>query len=197
MTGGSTFPSRLREATRTHHDAVERSVDLIESCRSLEGYRRLLGRFLGFYEPAEARLAPWLEGLGGIDFAARRKSRLLARDLAVLGVDPATFGSLPRCRELPELTGRAQALGCMYVLEGATLGGQYIAKHVNSALGLTAGDGCSFFHSYGDDVWPMWKAFRAVLAEQAVDDAHEWAITELARQTFASFERWFLSTAAG
>jgi hypothetical protein len=36
MTVTSTFPTRLREATRPHHEAVERSVDLLESCQSLD-----------------------------------------------------------------------------------------------------------------------------------------------------------------
>jgi heme oxygenase len=195
MIAASTFPSRLREATRPHHEAVERSVDLLRSCQSLDGYRRLLGRFLGFYEPAEARLSPWLEAVPGLDYSRRRKSSMLVDDLKAIGLDAAAIAAIPRCPELPAIASLPQALGCMYVLEGATLGGQYIARHVKSAPGLGAEDGCSFFHSYGDHVGPMWKAFREVLSAQAVDEAHERAITELAGETFTKFERWFRSTA--
>ena len=109
----STFPARLREATRPHHEAVEQSVDLLESCQSLDGYRRLLGRFLGFYEPAEVRLAPWLQAVPGLDYARRRKSSTLVDDLKALGLDAASVAAIPRFAEVPGIASLPQALGCM------------------------------------------------------------------------------------
>ena len=192
-TTATTFLARLKDATRPHHEATETTVDLGNRAKTAEGYRNLLGRFLGFYEPAEARLAHVLGDLPSLDFDRRRKTGLLRDDLHALGLDDAALEALPRYSGLSKIDDLGDALGSMYVLEGATLGGQYVAKHVESVLGVAPGRGCSFFSSYGADVGPMWKAFREVLTQSADTAPMQDRVIASASDTFEHFNEWFLA----
>ena len=185
-----TFLARLKESTRPLHEATETSVDLSTGLKSLDGYRQLLERYLGFVEPAEDRLGEIVAGVVP-DFPARRKANLLRRDLIALGVDPAAIAALPRCDDFPEMTPLPRAMGCLYVLEGSTLGGQYMAKHVESTLGLSQDAGSAYLRSYGENVGPMWKRFGAILTEQASDEPAALAIIDGAHEMFGAFGRWF------
>lgn len=186
-----TFLARLKESTRPLHEDIERSVDMATGMKSIDGYRQLLERYLGFVEPAEDRLGQVVSPGAVPDFPARRKSRLIRDDLVALGVDPATIAGLPRCDDFPDMTPLPRALGCLYVLEGSTLGGQYMAKHVESTLGVRRDAGSAYLRSYGDDVGPMWKRFGAILTEHASDEPTCLAIIDSAHDMFASFGRWF------
>jgi len=192
-TATTTFLARLKDATKPDHEATEHTVDLGNRAKTSEGYRALLGRFLGFYEPAEARLAPILGTMPALEFAKRRKTELLKADLRFLGLGDLGIDALPRYPGLMPLVDVATALGSMYVLEGATLGGQYVAKHVESTLGVRPGQGGSFFSSYGEDVGPMWKAFKEVLSTHAGAEPVQDAIIASARDTFKHFNDWFRS----
>ena len=79
------------------------------------------------------------------------------------------------------------ALGSMYVFEGATLGGQFITRHLAGRFGLPAAG--EYFNSYGDDVGRMWKAFRGVLLEHSSPEADP-VIIGAAVDTFERFGRW-------
>ena len=104
---------------------------------------------------------------------------------------PAEVAALPACPALPPIVDLPTALGAMYVLEGSTLGGRYITKAVRAKLGLTPGDGCSYFASYGDRVGLMWKAFGAAVDAFAADDAAREAVERSADATFAAVDGWF------
>jgi heme oxygenase len=180
--------SRLRSETRPHHDAVEARLGLLDRTTTPDGYRDLLLRFWGFYQPVEARiggLADW-PGLG-LDYDRRRKAPLLERDLAACGVGRALLDGF-RCPALPDLASVPHALGCLYVLEGATLGGRVITRHLR---GLSGGPfPCAFFASYGDDVGAMWKAFGSFLTDYAAGRGEDDRIVQSARSTFDALGAW-------
>lgn len=152
-------------------------------------YRDLLQRFYGFYAPLESRLDA-VYGLEAIcpDFARRKKVFLLERDLMAMGLALDAIRNLPRCGVLPFLTSAVQVLGCLYVAEGATLGGAIISRHVEATLKLAQDSGTAFFNSYGDERGPMWKALMNLL--NAVPAAHHAEVVTAARQTFICFENW-------
>jgi heme oxygenase len=77
----------------------------------------------------------------------------------------------------------------MYVLEGSTLGAQFIARHVRTRFQLTYGSGASFFNAYGDQVPSRWADFRSFLGVHA-DEVCGDELTNVARQTFEALERW-------
>lgn len=181
--------ARLRDRTRPYHEAVEQQLGLLERPWSADQYRALLRRFLGYYDPIEGRIeaaADW-SGLG-FDWPRRRKTPLLQRDLLSVGDAPDVVAGLPRCADLPDVEGLPQALGCLYVLEGATLGGRVVARHLRGIPGLAGGTGFSFFSSYGDEVGPMWRAFGEFLSTWA--NSGDETIIKVACETFTTLGRW-------
>lgn len=183
--------TELKAQTRSYHDQLEGNLYIAGRLSSPELYQALLGRFLGFYDPVEKRIA----GLPGwaslsLDFGRRRKAALLRKDLKALGMSDDDIGLLPVCAEAPALSDMPQALGCMYVLEGATLGGQLISRQLKGELGVDESNGGAFFNSYGAGTSRMWKEFSAFLSAYSTTDSIENAIIESARDTFIAFDRW-------
>jgi len=140
-----------------------------------------------------------LLGLSGLpevipDLAKRSRSRLLESDLAALGVAEEAISAMPNCPYLPPLETIAQALGCLYVLEGSTLGGQVVAREVGN-LGLAA-DARGFFLSHGRNVGLMWRKFGAAIDTYAAANPEQAAtICENARLTFRRLEAWIAESA--
>jgi heme oxygenase len=181
---------RLRDETAEHHQRVERGLDLMRDDLTRPRWTRLVGRFYGFYQPWEVAVERAVNGGElAVIVADRRKVAWLERDLADLAVPSSQREALPRCARLPALDSPARVLGSMYVLEGATLGGQHISRHVEKTLGLSGGRGYSFFRSYGAETGRMWQAFRrTVLALAPALDAD--TMVEAACQTFDRFHNW-------
>ena len=146
---------RLATETRTEHEAIERVLDLTGEALTLARYRERLEWLYGFYRPVEARLHP----IPGLALHERRKAPLLEVDLRALEAP----WPLPTCPELPPLRTAIERFGCLYVLEGATLGGRVIGRHVWRRLAITPQTGGRFFHGYGRRTAEMWQAFRAAL----------------------------------
>jgi len=194
---GCRIHAELRQKTRDFHIAVETKLGVLLSDElSLDQYAGALKRFYGFYKPIESRLGciPGLN-LPELKLVDRIKLPWLVRDLAALSVDSAELANLPCCDNLPRLETVSEALGCLYVLEGSTLGGKVITGHVKRVLPLDERRGCSFFNSYGDEVGRMWRFFLERLAEHCEDDCDDDVVVHSARQTFASLDRWFSNVA--
>ena len=163
----TTLMADLKAATRPHHERIEKVIAPMRPGLTRPEYRQLLEKFLGFYRPWEARVAELLGGtVLGEFFAPRRKSHLLEADLAALGLTPAEIAALPDCELLPDLFSLPRALGSMYVIEGSTLGGQYITRHLKKSLALTP-DECRFYNAYGPETGAMWGQFQGVMARFA------------------------------
>ena len=184
--------SRLKERTSSLHEKIERTVDLPGRLQSLDSYSKLLARFYGFYRPLEQSLIS-LNGFSGLglDLEGRLKTRFLVADLHSLGFSERSLGELPMCAKIPYVSDLPDALGCLYVLEGATLGGQIVRKQVRELHGLGATTGCSFFSSYGDQIRQMWSEFCQVLTIYDVKHPeHAEQILATAEETFGRLEEW-------
>lgn len=179
--------SRLRLETRGEHEAVERVLDLMDAALTADTYRHRLAQFYGFYGPLEAALQPRCALHLTALLPRLNKTALLRQDLERLGVSTA---DLPLCRQLPPIQTQAEVLGCLYVMEGATLGGRLITQHVQATFGIMPSAGGSFFEGYGQDTGKMWQAMRQLLLSCAVDAATENAIVANAIATFASLRAW-------
>jgi len=192
--------SRLRLETRGEHKAVEQVLDLMSVSLTPKGYRHRLEQFYGFYAVLENALQA--RGQGKSDPSAEsilspatrsalvarsNKTALLRQDLHCLGADLET---LPLCRTLPPLGTQAEVLGCLYVMEGATLGGRMISQHMRAALGITPTTGGSFFDGYGDATGTMWQGMRQLLVSSATDTETENALVASAITTFACLRNW-------
>lgn len=181
----------LRQRTSLLHDRVERAVDLPSRCDSREGYASLLSRLLGFYEPFETALARFDWRQAGLDFEERRKAGRLRADLSALGWEGAAIDGAARCRDLPRPAALAGAVGCLYVLEGATLGGQVIARQTARSLGVGPERGGRFYEGYGEATGRLWRAFgSAANAYCGHDERRSEEAVDGAIATFAAFEAW-------
>ncbi len=181
----------LRDGTASLHQLVEQAVDIPGHLGSVPAYTAMLAQFHGFYAPLEERLT----GIGGfesagLDIAGRCKAPLIRDDLRVLGHSPEAVTALPVCPDLPAVDTLAEALGCLYVLEGSTLGGQFISRQVHRALGMTPETGGRFFHGYGDKTGEMWQTFRAAVTGFVVSPADQDAAVAAAKDTFQKLHRW-------
>jgi len=100
----------------------------------------------------------------------RQRSGLIEQDLLCLGLKPSgrslefPEGRIPGLR-VGEPTFRSSFLGAMYVMEGSTLGGQYIAKHLEKVFQFEPGGGNAYFRGYAEHTGEMWNAFKAILVE--------------------------------
>jgi heme oxygenase len=182
---------RLRQETSERHAGLEQRMTVMDPHLSRADYRALIEGFFGYYVPLEARLgasSAWAEL--SFDFAARQKVPRLEKDLMALGKTAEELTRLPRCAELPELDTMPQVLGCLYVIEGATLGGQVITRHLLATHGITPETGGAFFAGYGAETGPQWQAFGAMIAAAAERFGAADEIIASANRTFATLDRW-------
>src|SRR5882672_3384687 len=158
--------TRLKQKTLWHRERLGKRLDLFHSMHTSNDYRSLLGKFLGFYEPAEEALEATFNWSGvKFDFTSRKKMPLLMRDLHSLGIEDTLL--LPRCKMLPMIKTLQQAFGCLYVFESATLSWGIVLSHLSRTLGVSREAGGAFFNSYGDRVVAMWHEFAQQLRTHA------------------------------
>jgi heme oxygenase len=187
------FLARMKEATQTFHSELEQYLDIFHAVTTLESYAQLLQKFLCFYLPIEPHLLDVQNRYSmQLDVQQRGKSPLLLRDLSDIGMHRLIAHMLPLCETLPNLTNPAQLWGCLYVLEGSTLGGMLISKHINKVLGLTAEHGCAFFSRYESNGGNMRQMFTQKLEAHACRYHEEDIIIDAACETFVVLSQWLL-----
>ena len=185
--------SVLRAATGGAHQQLEDAVGIERRLHDPAAYRCLLEIFLGFYRPLERHLA----GLRGwenyrLGFPARLKTPWLEADLAALGLTVSEIGALPDCASLPRTDSLEQGFGCLYVLEGATLGGRQLTAMMRDS---SVPPGARRFHaSYGAQTGARWREFIAALEDRAraAGEAGRAEIVQGARETFTCLQGWFV-----
>lgn len=180
---------QLRSETAQQHAAIEKQLPLLNPNLTRNAYVQLVARFWGYYAPLEAQL----EHVYPIAFDGkeRLKTPLLERDLQSLGQSQAAF---LHCTSLPPLTDLPQVLGCLYVIEGATLGGQVISRQLQTTLGLTCDSGAAFFSGYGALTGIRWRAFCNFLTETAPPLGQDKTIIASANATFETLGLWLEQT---
>jgi len=147
-------------------------------------------KFYRFYSSIEPELSKMDWGSVNHNFSERLKTPKLEHDLTQLGaIDEAK--EAPSWTSLPELDSLAKAYGSLYVLEGATLGGQIIKRHLKTHLGLDTENGGEFFTGYGENTGRMWKEFGANVTEFAENNDVDDVIVNSAKATFDSFRECF------
>ncbi|TFY88636.1 biliverdin-producing heme oxygenase [Pseudomonas kairouanensis] len=177
----------LRTGTALLHVGLEKRLPFFSEHLDADWYQRLLQAYYGFYGPMEVAL--YDSGLipEGYDAVLRVKTPTLLSDLGALGVDER---ALPRCTELPLFDTPAACLGALYVLEGATLGGQVLRREMAQRLDVNADNGGAFLDIYGAETGRRWKDFLDYLGRQPLDTSAKQRAVDAARSTFSCFEQW-------
>lgn len=188
--GSPRLRERLRDAVGPLHDALDRSLGfLLEPGLDRRRYRDVLAAFYGVYAPLEDRLTALRAVSPPLPVPWVARTRLLADDLRALGLAEDELASLPRCEHgLP--TGVGPLAGCLYVLEGASLGGLVITRAVRDALGVGVGAGASFFTGEGPATAARWRQVLGWLEALAAGGVSVDEMTRGACATFVAFQRW-------
>lgn len=179
---------RLRVTTRAIHERLEARTDVEGRLTSIDAYRSFLENLLGIYRPLEDALRALDWSGSGLDFESRRKLDRLTADLIDLGHSAAIIERLPDCLSLPLPLSRAEGLGVLYVIEGATLGGRVILQRIESRLGVNQSWAGHFLYGYGENTGAMWMAFVESLNAAGADAPIASIIEASALATFVAFE---------
>lgn len=183
--------ARLRAETAEQHAMLEAQLPLSETELSRGAYHRLLLRFWGFYAPLEQLLLSGpLQPQPDFDYRQRLKTPKLEQDLYDAGETTDSLLRAAQCDDLPPVSTLPQILGCLYVIEGASLGGQIIARQLPSSLGSTPQFGARFFNGYGSATGSHWKATGAFLTTMGARLDQNDAIIASANATFRALGRW-------
>ncbi|WP_232537410.1 biliverdin-producing heme oxygenase [Cystobacter fuscus] len=182
----------LKAETRPHHERAESVVRLMAPELSVSGYRAHLEALHALHAFLEPAVAEHLEvSHPELRVNERRKLHLLREDLLALGHDALSLARLPPLARPPALPGVPEAFGALYVLEGSTLGGQLILRHlVRHFEGRPVGR-FAFFRAYGENVGPMWKSFGDALLRACPEPALAPRVIRGAQATFDAFEARF------
>jgi len=182
---------RLRARTSSLHDRLERTVVRLGLTSDELGYRRYLEKLFGFHAPLEPELHA-VAGLAelGLDLEERAKCTALLGDLSALGVGPRDLGPPTWCEHTPRILDVPGALGCLYVLEGATLGGQVLFRMLAEQQPDVMRVASRYLRGYGAGTGGQWRAFLAALETLAGDERACLSAEESACTTFLELERW-------
>ncbi len=175
--------TKLRAATAADHDAVESSMPLMGPHLDRNAYTAVLLQLRPLiaawetllHEQAPPILKPLVE--------PRCRLALLDQDLVALGAHPAPSVA----PHLPSLNTSAHLYGAMYVMEGSRLGGQFIARHIDSLFPEV--HATRYFRGFDSRTGPMWKEFLHLLEEQVPDQDTDDVIAG-ARLMFKTFGDW-------
>ncbi|MBC3207530.1 biliverdin-producing heme oxygenase [Pseudomonas sp. SWRI111] len=180
----------LRAGTAELHIALEKRLPFFSDTLDINAFKRLMQAYYGFYQPLEQALLDSGAIPHDFDLTPRLKAATLYADLQTLGAASTT---LPLCRELPLINASAASLGVLYVLEGATLGGQILRREIAARLNLDADNGAAFLDIYGAATGRRWRDFIEYLGSRPLDAAERAAVVAAAQTTFSCFERWLES----
>lgn len=173
---------KLRVVTRPMHDQVEQLAyvnKIMDGSLSLDEYKRIIRVNYILHWAIETAISKELseESLIKIQLSGRRKVGYLYSDLVELGLvgkaasssvllEPIAYASKIKIRSF------AHALGMMYVLEGATLGGMVIKRELAKNAWIAHKVSFNYYGCYGTLQGSMWKEFKHIIEEniQTLED---------------------------
>lgn len=167
----------LKQATKNNHDELEQLMfvnDIMSGTLSLPHYKQILTTNYLVHKAFEDYLFDNLSAKTAeqLNINNRRKLPALLADMQALQMDIPS----PNDDELSFDKNDSSLLGALYVLEGATLGGNVIVKRLKTNPELSALNlDFNYYQVYGNELIPYWKTFCAVLDQQA-EDSYEAAV---------------------
>jgi heme oxygenase (biliverdin-IX-beta and delta-forming) len=154
------FFQRIKAETSDLHRQTENSrlsVALMGLQLSKKDYAEYLSRMKDIVEYFEKHFFNELTHIIP-DIEQRRKLNAIQDDLAYLNAEPKQNRF-----SLPPAVTIAHLLGYMYVLEGSTLGGALIYKHVSKHVDISEEKGGAYFTCYRSELSVKWKSFLDIL----------------------------------
>lgn len=176
----------LRDSTRADHLRLESALNLLDPALTRDRYRLVLGTFLEFYAPLEAQFRRFRRSTTlTLGFALPRRAALLRADLELLGGSPAPSDGEP----LREIQSISEFAGRLYVVEGAALGGQVLARSLGGRWQLQRNSGLAFFTGSGvPETGRRWARVLSWLESVAQSGAEARDVMAAASATFRALE---------
>lgn len=191
----SSIMQRLKTETRDLHSHAETRT-LQRQIASGEVDRGAFAAYLGQLFVVHRALETALAESGSSDTAIRAiatpdRMRVpdLERDLAFheVKVDSLDAGAAARrfAAHIDEALGSEPValLGALYVLEGSTNGGRFLARALRQSWHLD-GEGLAYFDPYGDEQPQRWAAFKRDMDTLDFGADQQEAIIDMAKDTF-------------
>lgn len=193
----------LRESTTDAHKKAEHhpmQQALVRGLVSQEQFVRVINEMR--HVQLAARRA--VDYLAGVERTKALAGHIVDRD-EVFVRDMAHFGAMPNGATLTEATRSLETwigeriaaadlkalVGLVYVTEGITNSGYYIARAVERNLHLPPGVGTAWLNPYGEDVRTHWEGARVLFNELAFSADEAEAAVGGARHAFAAFQSVF------
>lgn len=180
----------LRDSTHADHVRLNHHpllVGLTKPAYPIVMYPQVLLAQYHFYLALEAAIDQFYVGRQ-LDFSYdnRRKLPLLRDDLRHFGIDPDALAWRPHASHFPiRLDDIGQLLGVLYTIEGSSLGGQIVFRHLSAHAGLTASQGARFFHGYGERTMACWLQFEDFMGANLTQAETRTSALQSAKAAFA------------
>lgn len=179
---------KVRSTTRPWHDRMEEvalSSKIGDGTLSLHEYKSIILGHYVFHQSAEEMLlqSGTLHNVESLSVDERMKSQSLANDIDQLGIRPYTFAYRPRI----SVDTVPQALGVMYVMEGATLGGTVIGKALQDNPDIANSGAMDYYGCYGSLTGSRWKQFKEIVVREICTENDQSIFIEAAESTFKEY----------
>lgn len=189
----------LKQATSNQHDYLEQLMfvdKIMNGTLSVKEYKQILIANYLVHNSLEKLLFESLDLdlQNELQINKRFKLPALAKDLQELNVDLPEINLNEKNAAITQNS--AAVLGAMYVLEGATLGGNVIVKKLKVNLNLQEYNlGFNYYQVYGADLAANWKQFCQVLNTKVAVDDYEISIQSALKvfECFASAQQEMIS----
>jgi heme oxygenase len=191
----SSIMQRLKTETRDLHSLAESRVlqqKIAKGAVDRTRFSAYLGQLYHVHHALESALAESSDrepAIGAIATADRMRVPDLDRDLAFYEMDrdqleagEAASGFASQIQETKD-SNPVALLGALYVLEGSTNGGRFLARALRQSWNLD-GDGLAYFDPYGDEQPQRWAAFKRDMDGASFAAEQQEAIIEMAKSTF-------------
>jgi len=164
-----TLREKLKSATADLHVSLEKTSlahALTNGTIELKAYGEYLYCLSALHHDIETvvlEINEW--GNFGIDIVHHLRHQLLNEDLNALEfktVYPRPIPPFEIAIDFPA------AIGIMYVLEGSTMGGRYLAQRLTYLTGVDAMPATRYFQAYGDQTMARWQEYCLFLDRYGV-----------------------------
>jgi heme oxygenase (biliverdin-IX-beta and delta-forming) len=185
---------RLKAETAAHHkatEAVSYGEKIMSGSLTKEEYATLIEKNYILHALVEKALVDSGKIPENMSLSDRLKTQSLIADLTLLN---HPIPALPSISISYDTT--AKALGAMYVVEGATLGGAYIFKALQRNPNIAPIGSFNYYSVYGDAIGPNWKTFQEGLIQAVNTPELEDEAIKSAKQTFELFTTIFTQRTA-
>jgi heme oxygenase len=181
--------TRLKAETADHHkatEAVSYGDKIMGGTLTKAAYATLIEKNYILHALVENALVQSNLIPEELRLRERLKTAALAEDLVLLNHAVPNLPSITI-----QYTTAAQALGAMYVVEGATLGGAYILKALQRNPAIAPIGTFHYYGVYGESIGAKWKTFQESLIAHVNTTALEDEAIESAKKTFDLFTTIF------